>query len=271
MAEVRREEALRAARVLGVKEVLFLDEPDAADEINTSMVKQKLTEIIARLQPTEVYSLHAELDRHPAHRLAGRLVRKSLVETGLTPSGGLWAYEVWGLFTTWDRLEYIDGYVGKMSLAIAEHRSQVATIPYGDGVLGLNRWRAVFADPKATAPGGVYAEVFLRVGAMLNTRQGGIVFYGVEDNGDIQGSDLTRQQFDQMLQNSIKNSISPAAVVTLQSVSVLGSEILVVIVPPWNRWDVYQFDEKVLIRKGTNDFAAKPEELRKLHRGEYVI
>ena len=30
MAEVRREEALRAARVLGVEEVLFFDEPDAA-------------------------------------------------------------------------------------------------------------------------------------------------------------------------------------------------------------------------------------------------
>ena len=163
MAEVRREEALRAARVLGVKEVLFFDEPDAADEINASLVKQKLTELVARLRSTEVYTLHEELDRHPAHRLVGRLVRESLVETCLTPSGGLWAYEVWGLFTAWDRLEYIDGYVAKKALAIAEHRSQVATIPYGDGVLGLNRWRAVFADPKASAPGGVYAEVFVRV------------------------------------------------------------------------------------------------------------
>jgi LmbE family N-acetylglucosaminyl deacetylase len=163
MAGVRREEALRAARVLGVKEVLFFDEPDAADEINASLVKQKLTEIIARLQPTEVYTLHSELDRHPAHRLAGKLVRESLVETGVAPSGGIWAYEVWGLFTSWDRIEYIDGYVAKKSLAIAEHRSQVATIPYGEGVLGLNRWRAVFADPKASAPAGLYAEVFLRV------------------------------------------------------------------------------------------------------------
>ena len=163
MAEVRREEALRAARVLGVKEVLFFNEPDAADEINFTTVKQKLTELIARLRPAEVYTLHEEVDRHQAHRLAGRLVRESLVESGHTPSGGLWAYEVWGLFTAWDRLEYIDGYVGKKSLAIAEHRSQVATIPYGEGILGLNRWRAVFADPKASAPGGVYAEVFLRV------------------------------------------------------------------------------------------------------------
>src|SRR6059036_1738663 len=163
MVEVRREEALRAAGVLGVKDVLFFDEPDAADEINTTAVKQKLTKLLARLQPTEVYTLHEELDRHPAHRLAGKLVRESLVETGLVPSGGLWAYEVWGLFTMWDRLEYIDASVAKKTLAIAEHRSQVATIPYGEGVLGLNRWRAVFADPKASVPGGVYAEVFLRV------------------------------------------------------------------------------------------------------------
>ena len=78
-------------------------------------------------------------------------------------SGGIWAYEIWGPFATWDRLEYIDRYVAKKMAAIAEHQSQVATIPYGEGVLGLNRWRAVFADPKASAPAGVYAEVFRRI------------------------------------------------------------------------------------------------------------
>lgn len=163
MAEVRRAEALRAAGILGVKEVVFCDEPDAADEINVTKVKKRLTEIMTRLQPTEVYTLDQELDRHPAHRLVGKLVRECVVETDLAPSGGIWAYEVWGLFTAWDRLEYIDSYVAKKLLAIAEHQSQVATIPYGEGVLGLNRWRAVFADPKASAPFGVYAEVFRRV------------------------------------------------------------------------------------------------------------
>ncbi len=170
MAEVRREEALRAARILGVKEVVFCDEPDAAEEIDCAAVKQKLTKLIERLRPTEVYTLHEELDRHPAHRLVGKLVRESLVEAGLEPTGGLWAYEIWGLFSTWDRLEYIDGYVAKKLLAIAEHRSQVATIPYGEGVLGLNRWRAAFADPQASAPAGVYAEVFRRVALSLRAR-----------------------------------------------------------------------------------------------------
>ncbi len=163
MAEVRREEALQAAGVLGVKDVVFCDEPDAAEAINATAVKQKLTKLMERLQPAEVYTLHEDLDRHAGHRLVGKLVRECLLETSLTPREGLWAFEIWGLFTAWDRLEYIDGYVAKKSLAIGAHRSQVATIPYGEGVLGLNRWRAVFADPKASAPGGVFAEVFLRV------------------------------------------------------------------------------------------------------------
>lgn len=109
------------------------------------------------------------------------------------------------------------------------------------------------------------------IAAMLNTREGGLVLYGVDDDGTIQGSDVSRQKFDQPLQNSVKNSIAPAVTVALKVVNVLGSELLVVIVPPWNRKDVYQFDDRVLIRKGTNTFAAKPEELRKLHQGKYVI
>jgi LmbE family N-acetylglucosaminyl deacetylase len=163
MAETRREEALRAAGVLGVTEVIFCDEPDAADEIDTKVVMQRLVEILLRFRATEVFTLDEKLDRHPAHRLAGKLARESLLEAGIELSGGIWAYEIWGPFATWDRLEYIDSHVAKKMAAIAEHRSQVATIPYGEGVLGLNRWRAVFADPKASAPAGQYAEVFRRV------------------------------------------------------------------------------------------------------------
>lgn len=107
--------------------------------------------------------------------------------------------------------------------------------------------------------------------AMLNTRSGGFIFYGIDDDGTITGTDVPRQKLDQPLQNSIKNSISPAAIATLRSVTVMGAEVLVIAVPPWNRRDVYQFDEKVLIRKGTNVFAARPEELKKLHQHTPVV
>jgi N-acetylglucosamine malate deacetylase 1 len=104
VADVRREEALCAAGILGVKEVIFCDEPDAAEEINTTSVARRLVGILARLRPTEVYTLDEELDRHPAHRLAGKLARESVLEAGIVLSGGIWAYEIWGLFATWAAL-----------------------------------------------------------------------------------------------------------------------------------------------------------------------
>src|SRR6476659_9802421 len=42
MAEVRRAEALRAAEVLGVKDVIFCDQPDAYDEVDVKAVRRKL-------------------------------------------------------------------------------------------------------------------------------------------------------------------------------------------------------------------------------------
>ena len=163
MAEVRRAEALGAAEVLGVRNVIFCDQPDAAEDVDVKAVARKLIEVMTRLKPTEIYTLHEELDRHKAHRQAGTLVQEAVVESGLMPSGGIWAYEVWGPFARWDRIEYIDAYVEKKKLAIAEYRSQVGVIPYGEGMLGLNRWRAVYADPMEASPVGDYAEVFLRV------------------------------------------------------------------------------------------------------------
>ena len=109
-----------------------------------------------------------------------------------------------------------------------------------------------------------------KIGGMLNTRRGGLIFYGIDDDGTIRGSDISRQQFDQQLRNSVHHTISPAATINLHSVSVIGHEIIVIVVPPWNRKDVYQHDERVLLRKGTNTLPAKPEESKKLHRGQYV-
>lgn len=121
------------------------------------------------------------------------------------------------------------------------------------------------------APGTEVVKIAREVGAMLNTSKGGMILYGVADDGTIVGADTSRQDFDQPLQNSVKNTIAPAAVVSLYSVSVMGSEVLLVIVPPWNRSDVYQHADRILIRKGTNVFAARPEEVRRLYRGEAVV
>ena len=107
--------------------------------------------------------------------------------------------------------------------------------------------------------------------AFANTKLGGFIFYGVADDGTIHGTDISRQKLDQPLQNSIKNSIAPSLVIKLVSLKVMGYEILLIGVPPWNRKDVYQINGGIYVRKGTNVFSAKPEEVRKFHNGEYVI
>lgn len=114
-------------------------------------------------------------------------------------------------------------------------------------------------------------KITREIAAMLHTRRGGMIFYGVNDDGIIEGSDVPRQKFDQSLQNSVHNTIAPPVTVKLHQKNVLGSTILVIIAPPWNKKDVYYYDGRVYIRKGTNVFVAQPDEIRKLHDGKYVV
>lgn len=162
MVEARKAESLAAAEVLGIREsISFGFEAVATDEAITSAT-DKLIQLIDSLKPDEVYTLHPELDRHPSHRIAGKIAVEALQQR----SGEkipLWAYEVWGLFPTWDRSEDITEFIETKKACIAAHASQVAAVPYVDGVIGLNRWRAVFADPHQSKTDGEYAEVFIKL------------------------------------------------------------------------------------------------------------
>lgn len=121
------------------------------------------------------------------------------------------------------------------------------------------------------AQGADVNKISREVGAFLNTKQGGLIFYGVEDDGTIAGTDTSRQKFDQSLQNSVKHTIAPPPTISINEATILGTKILVVVVPPWDRRTVYQFDGRILIRKGTNVFIASPQEVKKLHEGVYVV
>lgn len=122
------------------------------------------------------------------------------------------------------------------------------------------------------APGIEIRKITREIAAFANTKSGGIIFYGVDDDGTIIGSDKKRQDFDQQIQNSVRNLIRPSLNVRIVERKVLGTSVLLIIVPPWDRKHIYQFEgSKYLIRKGTNVFAISPEELKKLAKGETVI
>jgi predicted HTH transcriptional regulator len=113
-------------------------------------------------------------------------------------------------------------------------------------------------------------KITKELAAFAHTRDGDILFYGIDDDGTVSGSDKRRQELDQSVQNSVRNTIKPALHVEVRQASVLAQVVLLVIVPPWNGKDVYFYEDRVYIRKGTNAFVATPDECKKLHRGEYI-
>jgi DNA-binding transcriptional ArsR family regulator len=122
------------------------------------------------------------------------------------------------------------------------------------------------------SPGTAAHKITKEVAAFLHTKNGGVIFYGVDDDGSIIGSDLRLQEFDQRIQNSIRNTISPQLEIGIRRKVVMGSTILLVAIPPWDRKTIYQYtkDQRYYIRKGTNIFALKPEEITKLSKGEVL-
>jgi hypothetical protein len=107
--------------------------------------------------------------------------------------------------------------------------------------------------------------------AFANTRMGGIIFYGVEDDGSVGNADMKKQVFDQKIQNSIRNTISPAISIRIIEKDVLGHKIFLALVPAWNKKDVHQYEGRVYLRHGTNVFTAKPEEIKQLYNGKTVV
>jgi N-acetylglucosamine malate deacetylase 1 len=162
MAEVRSEETKRAAKILGINNTIFFELESLSTSESADNAREKLSQVIDSVMPQEIFTLHPELDRHATHRLAGKISIAALHQSHLQDST-LWAYEVWGLFNTWDRFEDITDHIGIKLKAIGEHQSQLAAIPYADGITGLNRWRAVFADPKEEKVTAAFAEVFLKL------------------------------------------------------------------------------------------------------------
>jgi N-acetylglucosamine malate deacetylase 1 len=162
MSRIRKQEAETACRILGIDRLVSFDLADLKADSNLEKASSGLHQILSETSPSEIYSLHPELDRHPTHRAAGKILIESL-QSFLQTHAAVWAYEVWGLFPHWDRFEDISSMISKKIASVQAHKSQIAVVPYTEGILGLNRWRAVFADPAQTESRATFAEVFVRL------------------------------------------------------------------------------------------------------------
>jgi LmbE family N-acetylglucosaminyl deacetylase len=161
LVELRESEVRESVGILGIDYLILLRLRDMKDEKNQSEFKKELSETIERFNPEEIYLPHPEIDKHPTHRAVSSITLEAVTETPSHPSK-IWCYEVWTPFPQYERIEDISLQMHVKCAAIEAHRSQVEYKNYTEGIMGLNRYRAVFNE---TAGLSVmeYAEVFMEI------------------------------------------------------------------------------------------------------------
>ena len=165
LAELRRQEAREAVSVLGVQTLIPLTIENVKTEKNKQHFKNDLKETVLRFKPNEVYIPHPEIDKHPTHKIVSELVLDELRELNKNKeykAEKIWCYEVWTPFSSYDRIEDVSAFIDLKVLAIEAHRSQLEYKNYAEGILGLNKYRAVF-DERHGVTSETYAEVFLEL------------------------------------------------------------------------------------------------------------
>jgi len=164
LAELRNREVRNSSELLGIKELLTLGLPDVESRGNKDVLKEKFRELINTFRPGEIFIPHPEIDKHRTHRLVSEQVLGVMSEVFKTNADRpeCWCYEVWTSFQDYDRLEDISDFVDIKTKAIEMHSSQTAYKNYVDGIIGLNRYRAVFHESSGVSDMG-YAEVFKKI------------------------------------------------------------------------------------------------------------
>jgi LmbE family N-acetylglucosaminyl deacetylase len=151
VVSVRKAEAQRAAQVLGIRDVIFLDAEDSRLGSDTR-VASRLREILERMRPEIVY-VPFFLERHPDHRAASGVLLEA------TRAGGLSfecrGYEVWTpLFP--NCVVRIDATVQLKQQALRCYESQLTVMDYMHSGMGLNAYRAMSCG----TPAARFAEAF---------------------------------------------------------------------------------------------------------------
>ena len=164
MATLRKDEVSTACSLLEINKLILLDLPDAKSE-NLPLLRVELSRILDNITPDEIYIPHPEIDKHPTHRAVSQTVVEKMREMSKAGSRipeRVWCYEVWTPFPEYDRIEDITGYIELKKASVNAHRSQLEYKDYTEGILGLNRYRAVF-DERHGVTDEMYAEVFIEL------------------------------------------------------------------------------------------------------------
>lgn len=162
LIEIRKNEAITAAEILGVKSIQFFGLEDGLTGFSRKD-KIELIKIIRKIKPAKIFT-HAKSDLFNDHAII-----HNLVMSAVAVSGGPWfseveiapfevceiyGYEVWNPINNFHSAVDITETMQTKLLALSLHKSQTQEINYSEAVKGLAAYRGVMSGK------GRFAEVF---------------------------------------------------------------------------------------------------------------
>jgi LmbE family N-acetylglucosaminyl deacetylase len=151
LAEIRKDEARRAAEILGITEIIFWGHRDGKLAASHSAVKA-LTDLITQSKPDIIF-LPSFLDNHSDHRATNEIFINAT--TSLPDSlknFEVWAYEIWTPIFV-NRIVDITLYTKTKEEAIRGYESQLKARRYDKAIMALNQYRAEINDTQGFCEG----------------------------------------------------------------------------------------------------------------------
>lgn len=162
LSEIRKKEAIDSAKILGAKQVHFMELEDGLTQFNRQD-KIKMMNLMRNIRP-EVLFVHARQDRFPDHEIIHKLTMNSVIGASgpwYQESEGeahqikrIYGYEVWNPLNEWQYVQDISDHIENKIQALSMHSSQLEDINYLEAVKGLASYRGILCSS------GGYAEVF---------------------------------------------------------------------------------------------------------------
>jgi len=152
LTQTRKDEASRAAAILGVTDLAFLDLPDGGVSASRENVASLRTHL-DRLKP-EIVFLPFFIDQHPDHVATNDLFLEAVAGSAAGGPSECWGYEVWTPLYA-NRILDISSVAEAKWEALRQYESQNRRLDYVGSTQGLNAFRQR-SSYKSTG----YAEAF---------------------------------------------------------------------------------------------------------------
>jgi len=135
---LRNKEAVEASKILGIKKVIFLDEPDTKLKIKNDVI-DKVSQILKDFSPNSVF-LPAPFDFHRDHRVTFKILAEILSSTNFDFDCHI--YEIWTPIYP-NIIIDVSKQMERKIKAIRCYKSQLKHFKYDEKIKNLNSYRAI--------------------------------------------------------------------------------------------------------------------------------